>query len=106
MKKVSLVVLALFCPLLVIAGEAEFRFLEVKHVDQDHFFAYQCTQNQNIIEEEQRYNKNSKSEEIRFWVDQQAGEWITKGISPELFRYFAVKSCKNSTSATISWTKP
>ena len=83
-------------------GEPYMKFVKVKDVDQGRIFVYQCDNTGNAIEVEQRYNPNSKSEEIRFITNGQADEWITKGISGDLFRYLGNKSCENSLTELAS----
>lgn len=100
-------VLALFVvlvtPLFLHADASYMRLAEVKKVsDGGHMFLYQCNNTGNGFEVEQRYNRHSKSEEIRFVVNDNAGEWITQGISPDIYRFFARKACEESTVQYIS----
>lgn len=97
MKKIVLVLIAIIAiPVFSAYGEPYMKFVKVKNADQGRIFIYQCDNTGNAIEVEQRYNSNSKSEEIRFITNGQADEWITKGISGDLFRYLGNKSCENS----------
>ena len=80
------------------ADKTNIRFAEVQKVGGGgHIFVYQCKATGNQFKVEQRYNSYSKSEEIRFIVNGNADEWITKGISPDIYRYFSSKACEVST---------
>lgn len=106
MKKIVLVLIATFAiPVISAYGEPYMKFVKVKNVDQGRIFVYQCENTGNAIEVEQRYNPNSKSEEIRFITNNHADEWITKEISGELFRYFGNQSCEKSFTELASVLK-
>jgi hypothetical protein len=77
---------------------AEMKLVNVKKLGQEHTFLYQCDESGNVFEVEQRYNPYAKAEEIRFVVNGNAGEWITEGIGPDLYRFFSSKACKESTA--------
>ena len=106
MKKIVLALIAIIAiPVFSAYGEPYMKFVKVKKADQGRIFVYQCDNTGNAIEVEQRYNPNSKSEEIRFITNGQADEWITEGISGELFRYFGNKSCEASITEMASVLK-
>ena len=103
MKTIILALIATICiPVISAYGEPYMKFVKIKKVDQGRIFVYQCDKTRNAIEVEQRYNPNSKSEEIRFITNGHADEWITKGISGDLFRYFGNKSCEKSLTELAS----
>ena len=103
MRKMTLIlVMTMALPMLAVAGEPYMKLVKVNHVADDHIFLYQCTQTGNAIQVEQRYNQNTKAEEIRFVANANAGEWITKGVSPEIYRYFGNKACDESTTQLAS----
>jgi len=103
MKKTILaLILTVFIPIIATAGDSYMALKKVKHIGEGHIFVYQCNQTGNAIEVEQRYNHNAKAEEIRFITNQNAGEWITKEITPEIYRYFGEKSCKESNTQLAS----
>ena len=84
MRKIVLVlIVAISIPVISAYGEPYMKFVKVKNVDQGRIFVYQCDNSGNAIEVEQRYNPNSKSEEIRFITNGQADEWISKKPRPE-----------------------
>jgi len=106
MKKIVLALIATIAiPVISAYGEPYMKFVKVKNADQNRIFVYQCENTGNAIEVEQRYNPNSKSEEIRFITNGQADEWITKGINGKLFRYFGNKSCEQSITELASVLK-
>ncbi len=106
MLKSSLVLLLVFLvPCVVFGGEPVAKFIAIKHIDQNHMFAYRCMDTGNVVEVEQRYNPNARSEEVRFLVDGQHGEWLTKGINSDLYRYFMRKACDESTSQAVATIK-
>ena len=97
MKKIVLALIVIIAmPVISAYGEPYMKFVKVKNDDQGRFFVYQCDNTGYAIEVEQRYNPYSKSEEIRFITNGHADEWITEGISPELFRHFGNKFCAES----------
>ncbi len=103
MKKTILaLIVTMATPIVSAAGDSYMSLKKVKHFGEDHIFVYQCNQTGNAIEVEQRYNHNSKAEEIRFITNHKAGEWITKEINPKTYRYFGEKSCEESTTELVS----
>ena len=97
-----LFLLVLLVPGTVLGGEHLAKFVAVKKVDTNRMFAYQCVATGNMVEVEQRYNSNAKAEEIRFLVNHQYDEWITKGVSPDLYHFLMAKACEESTSKTVA----
>ena len=86
------------------AGNPLVKFVGLKKQQDDrHLFGYQCKATGHMVEVEQRYNEYSKAEEVRFLVNKEYGEWITKGISPDLYRYFMERACAESTTQTLSF---
>lgn len=103
MKKIVItLIVIMFIPVVAIAGDSYMALKKVKHIGEDHIFVYQCNQTGYAIEVEQRYNHNSKAEEIRFITNGKTGDWISKGISPEIYRYFGEKSCEESNTELVS----
>jgi len=78
--------------------DAQLKYVDVEKNDLGRAFVYQCVESGYSVSVEQRYNDFAKSEEIRFVVNDTAGNWITEGISPELFNFFARKACEKSTT--------
>ena len=103
MKKIILaLIVTMSIPMVSAAADSYLSLKKVKHIGEDHIFVYQCNQTGKAIEVEQRYNNNSKAEEIRFITNHKAGEWITKEINPKIYRYFGEKACEESTTDLVS----
>ena len=85
-----------------LAQEPVAKFVAFKQIEDNHMFAYQCVETGNFVEVEQRYNQFTKSEEVRFLVNNRHGEWITKGISADIYRFLMNKACEESTSKAVA----
>jgi len=104
MKSMVLVIIVvLSVPVLSNAGESNMKLVNVRKVDDGRMFLYQCNTTGNGFEVEQRYNTYAKSEEIRFVVNGNTDEWITKGISPEIYRFFSRNACETSTVSLVDF---
>ena len=103
MKKIILaLIVTMSIPIVSAAGDSYMALKKVKHVGEGHIFVYQCIHTGYAIEVEQRYNSNSRAEEIRFITSGKTGEWITKDISPKIYRYFGEKACGESNTELAS----
>lgn len=101
-KVIVALLVTMFIPVVVVADDSYMALKKVKKIDEGHMFVYQCNQTGYGIEVEQRYNHNSRAEEIRFITNGQSGEWITNGISPEIYRFFGEKACEESNTELVS----
>lgn len=90
-------IVILSIPVFSNAGELDKKLVNVKKVDDGRMFLYECNATGNGFQVEQRYNTYAKAEEIRFVVNGNADEWITKGISSEIYSFFSRKACEEST---------
>jgi cytochrome c553 len=106
MKSIVLaVIVVLSIPVFSNAGESNMKLVNVRKVDDGRMFLYQCNATGNGFEVEQRYNSNSRAEEIRFVVNGNADEWITKGINPDIYGFFSRKACEESTVSMVKFIR-
>lgn len=99
MKTVCLITVGLLVPFTVLASQSPMLYAKVDKIETGHLFSYQCRDNGNLVQVEQRYNPNAQAEEIRFIVNGETDEWVTKGISRDIFVHLAENACSESTTA-------
>lgn len=94
---VFLFIACLCLPTICFAQNPHMKYVAVKKTESGRTFVYKCSSSGYSVEVEQRYNNYAKSEEIRFVVNQTPGEWITDGISPDIYIFLARDACEKST---------
>jgi len=89
-------VLAIVLPSFSFASDSHMKFVAVKHTGDNHMFLYRCYENGKIVEVEQKYNPNTKFEEVRFIVNGDGSEWITNGLNLDVWNEFSQNACQES----------
>ncbi len=72
------------------------RFVAKKDTETGRMFLFRCNMTHNIVEVEQRYNRETGFEDVRFIVNNQSQDWITGDLIRAQWKATSAEACESS----------